>query len=185
MSIFTRLFSNSTAPLRGKQEYLLELNSPLPGMKRVYTLTEELESDPKQVELTRALTLNTGKPQLGLKGTHGLFATEEWWNSINTRTMPLRFVSGFVVEAYEAGQDHEGVNNTVDVKLSDGGTEAVGIYTTRSEDISLFQPSRAVSIVYALDLLKRQSGANGGPNYCEIALEMLVSTESLESQSAA
>ena len=185
MSIFSRLFSKSLTPVRGEQEFFLDLSSPVPGMKRVYMLSKELESDPKQVELTRALTLNGAKPQLGLKGAHGLFATEEWWNSINTQKMPLRFVSGVVVRAYEAGQDHEGVNNTVDVKLSSGETEEVGIYTNSSEDIMLFQPGRAVSIVYALDLLKRQPGTDGGPNYCEIALEMLVSEQSIESQSAA
>lgn len=138
-------------------------------------LTEELKADPKQVELTRALTLNSEKPQLGLKGEHGLFATEEWWDSINTGKMPLQHMSGVVIEAYEAGQDHDGINNTVNLQLSNGGTASVGIYTNNFEDIALFQVGHAVSIVYALDKLKCQSASDGSVNYSKVAHEMLVS----------
>ena len=185
MSILNRLFSKPKAPLRATQEFLLDLNSPVSGMKRVYMLTEELRSDPKRVELTHALTLNSAKPNRGLKGEHGLFATEEWWDSINTRKMPLEYVSGVVVEEYEAGQDHEGVSNTVTLKLSNDTTTSVGIYTNGSEDVGLFRVGHAASIVYALDKLESQPAIGGGTNYSKVALEMLVSIQPVGAKSAA
>ena len=114
---------------------------------------------------------------MGLGGDHGLFSTEEWWDSINTGKMPLEHASGIIVAAYEAGQDQESVNNTVDVRLSNGETVSVGIYTNNSEDITLFQAEHAVSIVYALDKLKSQPAKGGGVNYSRVALEMLVSDQ--------
>ena len=185
MSFLRRLFSKSQPALRATQEFILDSDFPASGMKRVYMLTEELKSDPKQVELTRALTLNPNKPQMGLKGDYGLFATEEWWNNINTGVMPLERVSGIIVRAYEAGQDHEGVNNTVDVKLSDGSIAQVGIYTNDAKDVAHFKVGHAVSIVYALDKLKSQPARDGGVNYSDIALEMLVSTHVVGATSAA
>ncbi|MDI4635816.1 hypothetical protein J7U46_22310 [Pelomonas sp. V22] len=143
-------------------------------MRRVYLLSKDLEANPGQVERARALTLNRSKPRLGLRGVHGLFASDEWWNSINTGKMRLRFVSGIVAEAYEAGQDRTGVNNAVTVKLDDASTTSVGIYTNDPRDVRLFRTGSKVSIVYAQDELKDQPAPDGDVNYAEIALEMLV-----------
>ena len=175
MIFLSRLFARPKLSLRAAQEFLLEPDASIPAMKRVYLLSEDLRADPRRVELARALTQNPSKPRLGLEGVHGLFASDEWWNSINTREMPLRFVSGTVVEVYEAGQDRTGVNNTVALKLDDGSLTSVGIYTNSPKDIGMFQTGSKVSIVYAQDRLKDQPAYDGGVNYAEVALEMLVS----------
>ena len=144
-------------------------------MKRVYLLSEELKKDPEQIALTQALTLNPAKPQLGLKGVHGLFASEAWWQSINQKKMPLLHISGVVVRVYVAGQDQEEKNNTIDIALGDGTTQSVGIYTNDPDDIDLFQVGCKAAIVYALDELKKQPAFDGGVNYSKVALEMAVS----------
>ena len=48
----------------------------------VYTLAVALAQDPARVAKTQSLTLDSAKPHMGLKGRHGLFASDAWWHSI-------------------------------------------------------------------------------------------------------
>ncbi|MET3391545.1 hypothetical protein [Variovorax atrisoli] len=154
MTLSRHLFHSSRELLRGVQEPLLEFDDS--KFWRVYTLTTELESDPRQVELAQALTLNPDKPRMGLKGTYGLFGSPQWWDSINRRKMPLRFISGTIVEVYEAGQDSKtGQNNEMVLDLSLGGRESFGIYTNNKKQVKLFCPGVTVLMVDALDEYKR------------------------------
>ena len=72
-------------------------------MKLVYLLSERLRADPEYMTSAQAMTLNCDKPLLGLKGTHGLFGSSQWWISIEQRRIPLLFVSGIILRAYVAG----------------------------------------------------------------------------------
>ena len=162
--------------MHGAQEPLLDLQQSGRSMRRVYFLSQQLRQDPQQVELTRRLTLDASRPTMGLKGSFGLFASSYWWENINSRKMPLRFRSGTIIRAYEAGQDQAGLNNTVNLRLSDGATEAVGIYVNEPKDVALFKPGAYATVVFALDELK--SGDNNlGDNKLAIALEMAVSVD--------
>jgi hypothetical protein len=154
---------------------LLNLDSAPVSMKRVYLLSEELKHDPQRVQLAQQLTLDASRPLMGLKGTHGLFASEVWWDSIKEKKIPLEFISGVIKRAYIAGQDEDGVNNTVDLVKEDGAVVSVGIYTNNIKDVELFKPGSTVSVVYAFDELKRQPARDGGINYSKVALEMAVS----------
>jgi hypothetical protein len=156
---------------------LLHLDKAGEPMKRVYQLSEELKNDPEQIALAQALTLNLSKPMLGLKGTHGLFGSPEWWASIEQRKMPLLFVSGIIRRVYVAGQDSGDENNGIDLLLEDGSVRDVGIYVNDKADIPLFRVGCRVELVYALDELKKQPALDGGINYSKIELEMAVSLE--------
>lgn len=149
-------------------------------MRCVYLLSEELQLDPGQIALTQALTLNQAKPQMGLKGTHGLFGSSEWWASIQERRMPLLFISGVITRVYVAGQDDSGINNTIDLLQDDGSVRTVGIYVNKPDDARLFQVGHRAEIVYVLDELKLQPARDGGVNYSKIALEMTVSVQPVE-----
>lgn len=146
-------------------------------MKLVFRLEDRLRDDPRQVQLAQALTLNPSKPQMGLRGAHGLFGSQEWWASIREGRMPLLYQTGVVQRAYVAGQDPSEWNNSIDLKLDDGSVHMTGIYVNNKGDAGLFRPGRRVGIVYALDELKRQPADGGGVNYSKIALEMAVSIE--------
>ncbi len=156
---------------------LLSLDEAGVPMKVVYQLEKELQADPQRVQLTQALTLNRDKPTMGLKGTHGLFGSAAWWDSIRSRKMPLLFLSGVVQDAYVAGQDDSDLNNTIDLKLPDGSVQSVGIYVNNPEDARLFAQGCRAMIVYALDELKKQPSPTGGKNYSKVALEMAVSID--------
>lgn len=160
---------------------LLRLDETGVTMKRVFQLSEELKVNPERVALAQALTLNTSKPHMGLKGTHGLFGSPDWWENIRHRNMPLLFLSGVIQRAYHAGQEEHGMNNTIDLMLDDGSVRAVGIYVNNKDDIKLFCAGCRAEIVYALDELKQQPAMDGGVNYSKVALEMAVSTEPVKS----
>ena len=154
---------------------LLELEeSPIP-MRHVYSLALDLKQDRRRVELAQKLTLDLSRPLLGLKGKHGLFASDEWWTSVREREIPFLHVSGVIQRSYFAGQDTPGHNNTVDLALDDGSISSAGIYTNELRDVDLFSPGHLVQVVYALDELKRQPASDGGVNYSKVALEMAVS----------
>ena len=146
-------------------------------MKKVFDLAEELRSNPKRVELTQALTLNLSKPSMGLKGSHGLFGSPEWWASIKSGTMPLKRFSGIIERAYYAGQGGSGPNNMIDIVTDDGKLEAIGIYVNDPSDVNLFAKGHRAEVVYALDELKQQPGPEGHVNYSRVALAMSVSTQ--------
>lgn len=158
---------------------LLRLDTGVP-MKLVYQLSEKLKADPKQIALAQALTLNTSKPHMGLKGTYGLFASSEWWESVSQGKMPLLFISGVILQTYVADQDEGAPIDTIELKLDDGSKRYVGIYVNNDNDIKLFRPGCRAEIVYALDELKKQPAEDGGINYSKVALEMAVSTEPVE-----
>ena len=156
---------------------LLQLDKAKVPMRWVYQLSEELKNDTEQIALTQALTLNTSKPMLGLKGKHGLFGSPEWWASIEQRKMPLLFVSGIIRRAYVAGQDGGNENNGIELLLEDGSVRDVGIYVNNKADIPLFRVGCQVELVYALDEMKEQPAQDGSVNYVKVALEMAVSLE--------
>ena len=153
---------------------LLQLDKAKVPMRWVYQLSEELKNDTEQIALTQALTLNTSKPMLGLKGKHGLFGSPEWWASIEQRKMPLLFVSGIIRRAYVAGQDGGNENNGIELLLEDGSVRDVGIYVNNKADIPLFRVGCQVELVYALDEMKEQPAQDGSVNYVKVALEMAV-----------
>ena len=157
----------------------LKFDEKLP-MKIVYRLIDELKDDPERLAITQSLTLNTSKPLSGLKGTFGLFGSEEWWENIKQGKMPLLLLGGIVRRAYIADQDGTNENDTIDLLLSDGTVRAVGIYVNDEKDASLFRVGHTAEIAYALDELKQQPGVDGGINYSKVALEMAVSLQPIQ-----
>lgn len=152
-------------------------NSEIP-MKLVYLLSEELKSNPKRVALTQALTLDKSRPNFGLKGTYGLFGSQQWWDSIENGKMPLQFISGTIERTYVAGQDPSPMPNSFTLLLENGSKLEESIYSyTKKEDNKLFNVGSRVEIVYALDELKIGAQRNFGEKYNEIVLEMAVSLE--------
>lgn len=145
-------------------------------VKRVYQLSEELAHDPEQVADAQALTLDQSRPRIGLKGSHGLFGSPEWWANIEAGAMPLKHLSGVIKRVYVAGQERSDVPNTFDLSSSDGMVRMEGIYVNSPDDVALYQVGRKVDVVYVLDELKMPS-PDGSKNYLEIVLEVSISLQ--------
>ena len=149
-------------------------------MKIVYELSKEVMENPQSVTDTHALTLDESRPQLGLSGSHGLYATDEWWDNIYQGDTETLYVSGVIIDAYVAGQEHSDCNNEIDLQTADGSVRPVGIYVNNPADAALFRVGCRVDVIYALDELKEQPSKDGGINYLMIVLEMAVSLEPVE-----
>jgi hypothetical protein len=156
---------------------LLDLQKSKVPMKLVYLHSKKLKANPARVAATQALTLDSSKPQLGLKGLYGLYGSEEWWSNIEQRKMPLVSVAGIIQRAYVAGMDGGDLSNSIDLLLDDGTIRDESIYTNDDADVALFQVGCRVEIMYVLDEMKEQPAEDGGINYLDIPLEMAVSLQ--------
>ena len=99
-----------------------------------YTLAEALAQDPARVTRTQSLTLDSAKPLMGLKGRHGLFASDAWWDSIKAGRIQTQTVTGSIERTYFAGQESrpdDQVNSFI-LRLADGSTVDESIYYTAS-----------------------------------------------------
>lgn len=148
-------------------------------MKIVYELSKEVEANPQSVVDTHLLTLDDSRPEIGLKGRHGLYASDEWWDSLYQGEMETLYISGVIIEAYVAGSDHSNDNNEIDLLMSDGTVQSIGIYVNNPADVSLFRVGCRVDVIYALDELKKQPSHDGGINYLKIVLEMAISLDAI------
>lgn len=143
-------------------------------MKIVFQLTEKLKALPELTMKIQTLTLDPLRPSLGLKGSNGLYGSQEWWDSIEQGRIPLKYISGKIIKTYVVGQDPSPVDNGFTLLLKDGSTYKGGIYDyTKKADKKLFKIGATVEMVYVLDELKRPS-PTGEKNYLDIVLEMAV-----------
>ncbi|UQV44992.1 hypothetical protein KIV45_25215 [Janthinobacterium lividum] len=113
---------------------------------------------------------------MGLKGSHGLFASVAWWESIEAKRLQTQTLTGIIERTYFAGQDsrRDDQVNSFTLRLADGSTVDESIYTNRRQDIELFVPGATVTMVYALDELKVQAAADGGVSYARTVLEVSI-----------
>lgn len=146
-------------------------------MKPVFNLANELAGDPNRIRLTQELTLNAARPEMGLRGDNGLFGSPTWWQNLSNGKIPTLEIVGIIDRTYCAGQGDSGPPNMVDLLTDAGSIEAVGIYVNDKADVALFKPGRRVSVVYALEKLKKQPASDGGVNYSRVAVKMSVSME--------
>lgn len=155
----------------------LNLDSGGKPMKVVYALRDDLKSKPDYVAEVQALTLNREKPLVGLKGTHGLYASDEWWESIRSGRIETKVVSGTIHELFFAGQDSRWGDqvNSFRLKLNDGRTVEESIYANQKSDRRLFVVGATVFIAYVLEELKSQPAPDGSVNYVESVLEVAIS----------
>lgn len=135
--------------------------------KLVFQLSEEHKKNFYLVKETQELTLDKSRPFMGLKGTFGLYGSEEWWNSIKNGRIKSYIITGKICRLYEAGQDNEGEINSFTLISDSKKLWDEGIYLNNSNDISLFKIGKRVKILYILNELK-----SGG--YLESVLEMVV-----------
>lgn len=155
----------------------LDLGSTAQSMRVVYTLKDKLRAEPQYVAQVQAMTLNKEKPLLGLRGTHGLFGSDTWWESIDAGRIKTKAIAGTITELFFAGQDSRWGDqvNSFWLKLHDGSLLQESIYASQKSDRRLFVVGATVLAAYALDELKKQPGPDGSTNYSKTLLEMAVS----------
>jgi hypothetical protein len=119
-------------------------------LQLVYQLDIELAANPAQIRNAQALTLNPSKPSQGLKGTHGLYGSDEWWASINEGRIPVRILSGRIARLFVAGQDEDG-NNTCEFVTPQGETLQEGMYFNTLAGHDEYRVGSEIHCRYAFD----------------------------------
>lgn len=144
----------------------------------VYRLSAALESDPERVTRTQALTLDASRPFMGLRGTHGLFGSAKWWNSINTGLIPLVTHRGVICGLASQGMDSDGEINTCVLRTDGGSRMHHGIYVNDPGDHSRYKVGFAAAYLFAMDEWKHPS--SHGPEPSGVLLEVALSRTSAE-----
>lgn len=146
-----------------------------PAGKRVYELAKELTANPARVAKAQALTLNAEKPLMGLLGDQGLFGSEEWWQSIDKGRIEVRVYRGVIKRLYVAGQDaDEDQGKDFEYLCEDGNVRRASCVANDDSDLALYREGASVALAYAFDKLKKQPARDGGTNFTEVLLEVVV-----------
>ncbi|WP_081493575.1 hypothetical protein [Pseudomonas sp. GM25] len=144
-------------------------------MKKIYDLAIKLNTNPAYMEKVQALTLNSSKPLLGLKGTYGLFGSKEWWTNIENNAIPQTEIEGTIVKVYRTGQDNIEKQNTIDIITTEQKIHTEGMYANNEDDKTLYKEGAKVKIKYAHEPLKNQPAADGSQNNANTILEISIS----------
>ncbi|WLF84052.1 hypothetical protein [Moraxella sp. ZY210820] len=138
-----------------------------------YSFKEDMVNQEEYISDVRALTLNPDKPLLGLKGNKGLYATPEWWESIDNRNIPSITFCGEIIRTYVAGMDNSNTDNSFSFLSQENRILDESIYYIDKKHQQLFKKRHFVVIVYAFDEMKVSTPEN--PDFSNIVLEMAVS----------
>lgn len=138
-----------------------------------YSFKEDMVNQEDMIRDTINLTLDPDKPLLGIKGDKGLYATPEWWKSIENRNIPSITFCGEIIRTYVAGMDNSNTDNSFSFLSQDNMILDESIYYIDKKHQQLFKKRHFVVIVYAFDEMKSSTPEN--PDFCPTILEMAVS----------
>ncbi len=142
-------------------------------MRTIYLLSKMLEEDPEYMKKVQNLTLNESKPYLGLKGTFGLFGSEEWWKNIEANIIPQREIKGTIIKVYRSGQDNTEKFNTINILTDEEKIHTEGMYANKKPDKTLYKQGAKINIKYAYEPMKNQPTSEI-QNNAEIVLEVSI-----------
>ncbi|MEP1422827.1 MAG: hypothetical protein ABJK59_13750 [Erythrobacter sp.] len=120
------------------------------------------------------LTLDKSRPKGGLRGTHGLFGSEEWWNNIANGKIRTIVKSGIICGLRYVGQDTPDEANTIEFRLVDDVEVTFdhgGLYANTDQDREQYKIGRTIRYTYVCDELKKPS-PNGGVAYTKTCIKV-------------
>ena len=138
-------------------------------MRVIYRLRDSKES------LRQMQEASLSHPFLGLKITHGLIGTEEWWENISTGKLPLCTVRG-VVRGLWLGMYHSEPGSFA-MELEDGTIFQHMTELDAKESAEVFKLGCVVEADYVLQEAK--SPIQGLPKPSKVVLELRLDAELL------
>ena len=116
-------------------------------MKTVY----HLRHDRAQIADVRAATLSP-KP-FGLKATHGLFGSDEWWQNIEAGVIPIVRFAGTITRLYRTGMHNE--SQSFQMRMDDGKTFDYTCVVAYRRDRKLYRVGARVELCFVSEELKQ------------------------------
>ena len=121
-------------------------------MKTIFLLERYLKDRPDVIKDAQELTLNKEKPSMGLSGKHGLYASDEWWESLNNGIFETKTYEGKISTIKFEGMNNEGKSFTL--QLKNGGTYKYSCRINSKKDISLYKEGKTLRVTTYLERLK-------------------------------
>lgn len=129
----------------------------------VYRLQEDL----KHIELVQKATLST--TDFGIRQTHGLFGSKEWWAKIAAGDLQQHTLRGVISRVYMGSM---GDWPEFKIKSADGAEESFTRECSRPEVADAFQEGRGVEIDY---VWQKHKTALLGTTDTRVVLEIRIS----------
>ena len=121
-------------------------------MKPIYDLAIALEHDPRRVTDTQALTRDTSRPLMGLKGEYGLLRSAEWWSNLKSGKIPLKSYEGEIVSLQFEGMNSEGRSFTL--RLDGGGQFTYSRMANKKDDLQMYEVGRYLRLTFFEEIKK-------------------------------
>lgn len=138
-------------------------------MQLVYSLKNELASDSGQVATAQALTLDLSRP-FGLKGTFGLFGSDEWWQSIEAGRLQKTELEGVITLLGRVGMHNE--SPVFNAHLDNGDHYTYDTVADTKKGVKKYIVGKRIKIVLVRDPLKSPSTSRG--THSESVIEIWV-----------
>jgi hypothetical protein len=118
-------------------------------MKTVYRLSENV----RHIQAVQAATLNS--PDYGLKQTHGLFGSDEWWTNIECGALSVIKISGVISKVCMGSQGDWPMFEIVD----DSGIQTSWTREVNSRELDeYYRVGFKVEFDYVVQLFKKDHG---------------------------
>ena len=142
-------------------------------MRVVYSLRQDLDTNPKRVADTQARTLDNRDLPGGLKGTYGLFGSEQWWENLNRGVIPTTTLTGIITRTYREGMHNESLG--FEMRLHDGSSFKWSCVSNHRRDLKFYQVGKSLSFKYATEPLKNPvKRQDGYETTTQITLEIAI-----------
>lgn len=142
--------------------------------KTVFTFRQELNDDPSFLIAIHSATLNPQEKVFGLKGTHGLVATEKWWENIRNGIIRSEIKFGRIVKV--DGEDGDSSSLSSLIEFEDGSKKYEPSLANCQADQNLYQVGARIRYLYAFDEGKSPDEF-GKPRFIELILEVAICLE--------
>jgi hypothetical protein len=116
-------------------------------MKTVYSLREQHDY------IAQVQTASLSPKPFGLKATHGLFGSEEWWRNIETGVIPLTRYSGTITRLLRTGMHNE--SQSFELLTDDGQTFQYDCVAADRRDRKLYRVGARVELSFVSQELKQ------------------------------
>ncbi len=124
-------------------------------MKLIYDLAVRLADHPEDVSASQALTLDESRPNIGLKGAYGLFASDEWWANLTSGMIPTTCYDGIISSLQFEGMHNEG--RAFSLRLNNGVEYTYSCVANHAAERSAYQIGRKARITTYTEPMKSGS----------------------------
>ncbi|MFZ6712349.1 hypothetical protein [Undibacterium sp. TC9W] len=108
--------------------------------KLVYQLDVYFRENPDVVVNAQKIQLDPDRPALGIKGTHGLLGSDEWWRNIRNGVISSQEVTATVIDIFAPGRPSDSKKDSeMQLLLPDGSLTTLSMMANDPRDFGLFK----------------------------------------------